>query len=60
MVTKFKRKKLRNNIAEHLFSSKYKPRIIKQKKEKVAMIERKLESSTNLLNNFRGHFSSFI
>ena len=42
MVTKFKRKKLRNNIAKQLFSSKYKPRIVKQKKGKGSYDRKKI------------------
>ena len=58
MGTKLKSKK--NKIAKELFSSKYKLRIVKAKKEKEVTVEKILKSSTYLLNNFRGHFSSFI
>ena len=45
-------KLIRNKIAKDLFTKKYKPRIIKPKKEKVVSIEKILESSAYLLNNF--------
>ena len=53
MVTKLNKKK--NFIAKDLFTKKYKPRIIKPKKGKGSFkrIKKSLNSSTNLLNNFR-------
>ena len=43
----------KNLIVKDLFSKKYKPRIVKPKKEKEVIKEKiKLKSSTNLLNNF--------
>ena len=58
MAIKSKSKK--NKFAKELFSSKFRSKIFKPKKEKVVLVEKILKPSTNLLDDFRRHFSSFI
>ena len=53
-------RKKRNNYAKELFTNKYKQRVVKPKKEKVATTEKMLKPSTYLLNNLGRHFFSFI
>ena len=52
----------KNKFAKELFSKKYKPRIVKPKKGKGSFkrIKKSLNSRSNFLNNFRGHFSPFL
>ena len=46
--------KKRNMFAKDLMTNKYRKRVIKPKKEKVAITEKKLrKSSSNFLNNLR-------
>ena len=55
--------KRKNFIAKDLMTRKYKTRIVKPKKGKGSFKRKKiifLKSSSNLLDNFRGHFSTFI
>ena len=47
MATKLKK---RNKFARDLFTKKYKPRIIKPKKVGGVLKEKRLKSSSNLLN----------
>ena len=42
----------KNRFAKELFTKKYKPRIIKPKKEKEVLKEKRLKSSSDLLNYF--------
>ena len=53
----------KNIIAKDLLTPKYKTRVVKPKKGKGSFKRKKnsyLKSCPNLLDNFRGHFSSFI
>ena len=55
--------KKKNLIAKDLLTPKYKTRVVKPKKGKGSFKRKKnnfLKPSPNLLNNFRGHFSSFV
>ena len=58
MAIKSKSKK--NKFAKELFSSKFRSKILNQKKVKVVLLEKILKHSAYLLDNFRRHFSSFV
>ena len=55
--------KKKNFIAKELLTPRYKSKVVKPKKGKGSFKRKKnnlLESCSDLLNNFGGHFSTFI